>query len=107
MVDSLSDREIAEISIAYSNIEPKKHQVDKMLSARGRLIYENTCKRCHGSKGEGNERIARVGRQGLFYLLKQLMAFNSGQRQNSEMSVIAKRLTRSEIESLAAYVSGL
>jgi cytochrome c553 len=41
------------------------------------------------------------------YLVKQLRAFRSGERENPMMSVVAQGLSDAEIEDLAAWYSAI
>ena len=66
------------------------------------------CRVCHGLDG-----IARVpnapniGGESEFYLKKQLEAFRSGERQDLQMTTIAKGLSDADIDDLAEYYAAI
>jgi cytochrome c553 len=62
------------------------------------------CEVCHGLNGVSKVVEApNIAGQNQQYLVKQLNAFRSGERQNEMMSIIARTLSRDDIEDLAAY----
>ena len=64
-----------------------------------------TCAQCHGTDGRAVEGEALVRLAGLpqDYLLSQLMAFRSGERQATVMHQITKGYSPEQLESLAKY----
>lgn len=67
------------------------------------------CAACHGSKGEGNEVVPRLAGQLYPYVVEQLVRW-SHERQEEQsdiMAPIARGLTKSQIDAVAAYVSYL
>lgn len=83
---------------------------------KGRLLYE-TCKACHGEKGQGNTAIEAPSINGLpeWYLISTLTKFNKGYRgahpsdtRGLNMRPMARALKgKEEIEAVAKYVSSL
>lgn len=66
------------------------------------------CQACHGPNGVGTAGdIPNLAGQKAAYLLTQLTAFRSGDRKHELMNAIAKQLSDSEIENLAAFWSSL
>ncbi|WP_293028726.1 c-type cytochrome [Pandoraea sp.] len=67
------------------------------------------CVSCHGTQGQGNAAAGfpRLAGLSVAYLVGQLDAFASGQRQNPVMHPFAKALTPSERIAVAAYFSQL
>lgn len=63
------------------------------------------CSVCHGATGAGNERQGYPRLAGLDagYLAHELASFKDGTRQNGIMEPIAKRLSRADMEDLAAW----
>ena len=66
------------------------------------------CEVCHGL--DGLSKIAEapnLAGQNEQYLIKQLTAFKSGERQNEMMSVVVQPLSEQEILDLAAYYAAI
>lgn len=67
-----------------------------------------TCAACHGPDGiSSNPLWPNLKGQKEQYLIKQLKAFRSGQRQDPVMSPMAVPLSDADIDNLAAYYSQL
>jgi cytochrome c553 len=67
-----------------------------------------TCAACHGANGISNNPLwPNLRGQKEQYLIKQLKAFRSGQRNDPVMSPMARPLSDSDIENIAAYYSQL
>ncbi len=68
----------------------------------------NACVTCHGLKGEGDgHRAPRLAGLDPGYLARQIDNYADGQRINPQMVAVAKALTLSEREKVAAYYAGL
>jgi cytochrome c553 len=66
------------------------------------------CEVCHGLDGQGKVVEApNLAGQNEQYMVKQLTAFKSGERQNEMMSVVAATLSQKNIEDLAAYYAAI
>ncbi|MDR2187779.1 MAG: cytochrome c [Azonexus sp.] len=62
------------------------------------------CVACHGADGIGKApQYPNLQGQKAAYLEKQLKAFRSGERQDPNMSIMAKPLSDADIADLAAY----
>lgn len=62
------------------------------------------CQNCHGLNGdEGGLRTPQIGGQPAAYLVEQLRAYRSGEREDVRMSPVAKTLTDEQIEDVAAW----
>jgi cytochrome c553 len=62
------------------------------------------CVACHGADGIGKApQYPNLQGQKAAYLEKQLKAFRSGERKDSNMNALAKPLSDSDIANLAAY----
>jgi len=67
-----------------------------------------SCAACHGPQGRSSVAdIPHLAGQQLSYLVKQLQAFQSGDRKNDLMQAIAGQLTREDIQAVARYWSSL
>ena len=66
------------------------------------------CQTCHGLDGLSKiVEAPNIAGQNEQYLIKQLTAFKSGERQNELMSVVAPTLSEKDIEDLASYYSAI
>lgn len=67
------------------------------------------CFQCHGQNGEGDAAAAfpRLTGQSYGYLVKSLLDYASGARENEIMSPIAEALTEQEMQDVAAYYASL
>ncbi len=94
----------------------------RRLVAAGRRIFENgvpehnvaACAACHGPDATGHEEIPRLAGQLYPYLVKELTNWPKERGQNPAirgtsfiMLPVAHSLTRSEVRSVAAFVSSL
>lgn len=64
-----------------------------------------TCAHCHGTDGQAvqSESMARLAGKSRDALLRQLMAFRSGERKATVMNQIAKGYSEQQLAQLAAY----
>lgn len=62
-----------------------------------------SCASCHGEAGEGNASTPRLAGQVSQYLIKQLVDFRSGARDNAHMAYVTRSLSEDEIQALASY----
>jgi cytochrome c553 len=66
------------------------------------------CVACHGRDGVARlPNAATIAGEHAQYLEKQLKAFRSGERQDPQMSVVAKTLSDEDIADLAAWYSSI
>jgi cytochrome c553 len=69
---------------------------------------QEVCAVCHGL--DGVSKIAEapnLAGQNEQYLIAQLVAFQSGARNNEMMSIVIKNLSQADIENLAAYYAAI
>lgn len=76
-------------------------------TAGEKLYMEKGCIECHGPRGYSEDpdmfpKIAGLEQQ---YIVDQLLAFQSGSRQNVIMSPVASTLTTDDITALAAFIA--
>ncbi len=68
----------------------------------------HSCMACHGLDGLGNgdgaPRLAGLDRG---YMVAQLMAYSSGQREHPEMAAIARKLTPTQQDAVSAYYAAM
>ena len=121
MAQGLDESRLADIA-AYFSANTKISDEPGGDNSVGRKLFQAgdsvrgipPCSSCHGATGGGKSAedtlIPMIGGQRKGYLINQLLAWRNSNRTNSPdgtMNMIAKMLTDSEIEKLAAYISGL
>lgn len=94
----------------------------KDLVEKGKVIFFEgnpdtgvyACSNCHGENGYGknaqNNVFPVISGQTKDYIVKQLTDFRSGERHNDPagmMGSVAKKMTPSEIDAVAEFVSGM
>lgn len=121
LLDSMSDQDLQDLAAYFDAQEMPLGQADPDLVDRGEALYRGgnlaskipACSACHSPRGQGNEPAAypRLGGQNAEYVIKQLQDYRSGERaggaQSQIMVDIAQKLTDTEIEAVASYISGL
>ena len=115
MAAGLSDEDIADIAAWSSQPTLLGQTLPLELGASlyrgGDEAVDDACRACHSPSGQGNGPAGfALGGQHPEYTLMQLKAFRSGEQTNDNsamMRTIVERLTDSELEALANYVSGL
>ncbi|WP_372965197.1 cytochrome c [Marinobacter sp.] len=123
ILTGLNDQDLQNIAAYYNQQERvvKQANPDAELIAQGQNLYRGgnmasgvpACAACHNPKGIGNEPAGypALSGQSAAYLVKQLQAYRNGSRAttaNANIMVdVASKLTDSEIEAVANYVSGL
>ncbi len=130
MVKPLSKQDIEDIAAYYASqtIQPGVAKPEKM--AAGEKLYKKgvfytpltACIGCHGMDGQGNRTWKEVmtvqpvvltpgiGGQHVNYIITQLKAFRSGERNNDTGAVmrnIAKQMNDEQIEAVAEYITQL
>lgn len=81
----------------------------EIISRQGNDKGAPACISCHGERGQGNAEMEHPYLAGLpgNYIMRQLLAFKSGQRSNAVMQPIAATLEEADIKAIAAYFSQL
>jgi cytochrome c553 len=80
------------------------------ISAADKVAGEQkaaNCTACHGAKGEGSTQFPSLAAQQAAYIVAQLKAFKSADRNNPMMTPQAADLTDADMDNLAAYFSSL
>ncbi|MEP7314506.1 MAG: c-type cytochrome [Pseudomonadota bacterium] len=78
-------------------------------SAEGRRLYQS-CAQCHGANGEGSSStlVPRIGGQHFSVLIRQLVDYRQGKRQNERMQVASDehRLANAQaIANVATFIN--
>ncbi|EWH10923.1 cytochrome c4 cytochrome C, class I in atlantica [Catenovulum agarivorans DS-2] len=120
MVAALSDQDMKDLAVYFSQQETKAGSTPEELVAKGQMLYRagdaekglTACTACHGPQGDGMPLAGfpKLSGQHADYTALQLKAFRDGQRANDLNGImrdIAAKLSDKEIEALSHYVSGL
>jgi len=77
--------------------------------AAGGKIADAQCAACHGKDGKTptDPSYPKIAGQYSDYLLKALNDYHTGARKNPIMGAIAKPLSKSDMQNLAAYFASL
>lgn len=77
-------------------------------AAAGRKIVSGVCQSCHGLDGLAKmPEMPNIAGSDAGYLVRQLQAYRSGERQNEMMSAVAPMLDDQKMTDVAAYYSSL
>lgn len=118
MATPLSDADMANVAAYFSQQKPKEGGAsDKALIEAGQKIYRGgvlaknlpACMACHGPSGSGIPgQYPRLGGQHSAYVVAQLNAFRSGERNNNQpMHDVTSKMTDTEIKAVAEYIQAL
>jgi cytochrome c553 len=121
MASTISDEDLADIAAYYAG-QPMMKGDHPSSNKIGKKLFENDdltrmmvrCNSCHGASGKGmdpgNPVYPVIGGQHKEYLAGQLLNFRKGVRNNSSggvMNITVHRLSDTELDALADYISGL
>lgn len=115
---ALSPEDMKNVAAFYASKSAKPgFAKNKDLVALGEKIYRGgiaskavpACAGCHSPTGAGiPAQYPRIGGQHSDYTEAQLVAFRGGARKNNpQMTVIAARMSDTEIKAVADYIAGL
>ena len=123
LVMGLSEQDIRDVSAFYAKQQAKPGETNPKENAElGAKIFRGgiadkkvpACMSCHGPSGAGMpgggaDIIAypRIGGQHKAYIVAQMQAYQSGQRENAMMQDIAKRMSAEELEAVGNFIQGL
>ncbi len=120
MAATLSEEDMQDVAAYYETQKLNPVSFDASLVELGEAIYRGgitetsvaACMGCHSPSGAGIEpaRYPSLRGQHSDYLVAQLKKFRDGTRANDSGAImrhIAKRMTDSEIMSVAAYITGI
>ena len=115
-----SDEDVEHIAAYYASLPNSTGTAEEEMVEEGALLYKGgktstkiaACSSCHGPTGSGidSSKFPMLAGQHSKYLAAQLKAFRSGERandMNQMMRDVAKRLSDTDIEKVAGYLSGL
>ncbi|MBL4762938.1 MAG: cytochrome c4 [Gammaproteobacteria bacterium] len=120
MTIALDDTAMQDIAAHYASQTIKGSEADSALVARGQDIYRGgisadgigACMGCHGPAGRGiaSAKFPSLKGQHSAYLVAQMNKFKDGSRNNDDgqmMRGIVKKMSQTDIEAVASYISGM
>ncbi|QEY23604.1 c-type cytochrome [Neisseria animalis] len=123
MVMSLSEQDIRDVSAYYAKQQAKPGEANPKEDVElGAKIYRGgiaeqkipACMSCHGPAGAGMPAggtelsgYPRLSGQHKAYIVEQMKAYKAGQRSNTIMADIAKRMSDEEVNAVANFIQGL
>ena len=100
---SLDETTTKNLAAFYANQQPQPTKVRKPLTT---AEWTQRCDRCHGVNGNSTEpELPALASQRQDYLEKVLHAYRTGERKSPQMAAMSEALTKTDVESLAAYYS--
>ncbi len=120
---TLEDKVNLSIYFGEQKVKPVLFNAD--LAAKGKVLYEKSCQKCHGKNGlgDGKDRdedvlFARIAGQKEVYVSNTLKVFrgvannqltstSKVYRESDKMEEVTKNLSDTDIVNLAAYVASL
>jgi len=76
--------------------------------AQGKLKAQQACQTCHGLNGlSPMAGVPVLSGQKEEYMIAQLQAFRTSQRQHAQMSIIAQGLSDADIENVANWYASI
>ncbi len=120
-VANLSDQDMQDLAAYFAGLEMEVGAANEDIADKGEAIWRGgipernvpACAACHGPGGDGMKGAGypRLGGQKATYLVSQLQAYRSGDRNGYDAATImvdvAGPLTDEEIEAVASFASGL
>lgn len=104
-----SDEKLA-VAIYYTNQEATSQSaLDPVAAARGKGVYDKMCFKCHGAKGYGDEKYARIAGQQPEYLMQSIKRYKEGsaQRNDEKMMKQTRSLTEDDMKALVVYIRSM
>lgn len=113
------------LAIYFGEQRVKPAPFNATLAAKGKVLYEKSCQKCHGKSGHGDGEgqgesglFARIAGQKEVYVSNTLKVFRDVAnnkltssskiyRKNEKMQKVTKSLSDSDITNLAAYIVSL
>lgn len=117
LAKNFSTEDKINLAIYYNSVAVKPQHVNWHLANKGEDLYKSRCSGCHGEKGLGHDKLARIAGQQVEYVKNALTKFRNAaanisiptesQRTSVSMERVAKNLTDEQIEVLAHFVAQL
>lgn len=109
LIKVLKEEERIQLALFYAGSPAVPNQADVALAARGKVLFDKLCARCHGEKAYGNELYPRIASQKVPYLQASISRYRdrTGVRNNQLMSIATSTLKDDEVVAIANYLTQL
>jgi cytochrome c553 len=92
VVKAMKDEEQIQTALFYASLPTRTFPADKGLTLRGKVVYEKSCKSCHGDKAHGSDKMLRLAGQRIDYI-----AFVLGEAAQKKSGDPAAREAKSKL----------
>ena len=105
----LKDEERLQIALYYAGNSVRPGSADATQAARGKVLFDKLCVRCHGEQARGNDIYPRLAGQKMPYLQTSITRYRdqTGVRNNQLMSIATATLKNEDIVAVANYLTQL
>ncbi|WP_374323835.1 cytochrome c [Azonexus sp.] len=109
LIKVLSDEERAQVTLYYAKVKVPPNQSDPAQAARGKVLFDKLCVRCHGQDAHGGKTFPRLAGQQRAYLQKSITHYRDGTgvRNDKLMAIATSVLKDDDIVALAHYLTQL
>lgn len=110
LMKAMSNEERFAVAVYYTRQAPPKALPlkDAALGAKGKAVYEQACRKCHGDTGAGSEKASRIAGQQPEYMEKAIRLYRENNlRADEKMFKYTRGLTDADIRALVAYVGAM
>ncbi len=110
MIKMMNSDEKVGMVLFYANQKVLSHPTSSpALVARGKVLYDKACSRCHDEDGHGDEKLARIAGQQPVYLTTSLKRYRAGtgERLDSRMAANTRPMSDADIEAMVAFIMAM
>jgi len=109
LIKVLNDEERAQVTLYYASIKVPPNKSDPALAARGKVLFDKLCVRCHGPEAHGHDRFPRLAGQQRPYLQRAITLYRDGTgvRNDKLMAIATSVLKDDDIVALTHYLTQL
>lgn len=109
LIKVLKDDERVQIALFYANNPVPPGKADATQVARGKLMFDKLCARCHGDQAHGSALYPRLAGQKQTYLQTSITHYRDGTgvRNNPLMRIATAPLKNEDVVAIAHYLSQL
>jgi len=109
LIKVLKDDERLQIALYYASVTVRPSPADAVQVARGKVLFDKLCVRCHGEQARGNDIYPRLAGQKSPYLQTSITRYRdqTGVRNNQLMAIATAPLKNEDIVSVAHYLTQL
>lgn len=106
LIKVLKDEERLQIALYYAGNSVRPGSADATQAARGKVLFDKLCVRCHGEQARGNDIYPRLAGQKMPYLQTSITRYRdqTGVRNNQLMSIATATLKNEDIVAVANYL---